>query len=634
MLKAKSSLLTLLFFLTLCSYSQDNLYNASSVPVELKAKANAIVRYETKNVEILSENEIVVSTKRITTVLNKYGDRHVNAVQFYDEHTEIEEIYAFIFDQNGNEIKKVKERDFTDASAVSDISIYEDDRVKYLKYTPLNYPYTVEYSSKVIYRNTAFFPNWYPIDDYYLSIEHSEYQIVNTADVEIKTKKENFDTYPITEMSEGHFKINNASGIKYETYTPEFSSIVPHFRAALKSFNMAGVKGINNDWNDFGKWMFDSLLNGTDNIPQSTINEVKALTAGVTDEIERAKIVYKYMQDKTRYISIQVGIGGWKPMMAAEVDAVGYSDCKGLTNYTKALLEAVDVPSYYTVVYGGESIRNMDSEFSSIEGNHVILCVPNDEDHIFLECTSQTNPFGFIAGFTDDRDVLVVKPEGGEIVHTNVYNADDSLQSTKANVILDGEGGFKADVSIETTGYQYHLHEGIENKTPRDQQLYYKEYWDNINDLSLESLSFENNKDEVIYAENIILSAKNYASKSGNRLILQPNMFNKVTTIPTRYTDRKLDFKIDRAFKDVDEFIINIPKDFKVEAMSEGKSIESEFGNYEFKLETLDENRIKYTRTYTLLKGNYNKDDYKAFRDYRKLVVKNDKTKIVLVKNE
>ena len=56
-----------------------------------------------------------------------------------------------------------------------------------------------------------------------------------------------------------------------------------------------------------------------------------------TDPIEKAKIVYKYMQEKTRYISVQVGIGGFKPMLAKDVDRLGYGDCKALSNYTKAL---------------------------------------------------------------------------------------------------------------------------------------------------------------------------------------------------------------------------------------------------------------------------------------------------------
>ena len=629
----KFKLLLTLSFFSIFSFSQSSdVYNALTVPVELKTKANAVVRFENKTVEILSKEEIKVTKKRITTVFNKYGNRHINAGEGYDDNSEIEHIEAHIYDALGKEIKKVKERDFTDASAVSQISIYEDNRVKYLKYIPVKYPYTVEFTSEVIYRNTAFFPNWQPIDDFYLSVQHSEYKIINTADIELKVKKEHFSNFNIKEVAEHHFIADHIEGVKYEAYSPNIKSMLPIYKVALKSFSMVGVEGVNNNWTDFGKWMYDRLLTGTDEIPEERIAEVKALTVGVEDKIERAKIIYKYMQDKTRYISIQVGIGGWKPMLANDVDKLGYADCKGLTNYTKALLEAVDVRSYYTLVYGGKNIRNIDSEFSATQGNHAILCLPNEDENIFLECTSQTNPFGFTAGFTDDRDVLLVKPEGGEIVHTKVYEADDSIQKTVALVNLDETGSFTADVNITTTGFQYNIHEGVEKDTERDQQLHYKEYWDNINGITINDIAIENDKENIVYKEAIKLSSTNYASKSGERLIFQPNMFNKVTKIPPRYSERKLEFKIDRAFKDVDEFVIEIPESLKIEAMTEGKELNTKFGTYKFKLETLEGNKIKYTRTYILNKGNYLKEDYKAFRDFRKQIVKNDKTKVVLIK--
>ena len=109
-------------------------------------------------------------------------------------------------------------------------------------------------------------------------------------------------------------------------------------------------------------------------------------------------------------------------------------------------------------------------------------------------------------------------------------------------------------------------------------------------------------------------------------------MFNKVTKIPTRYTERKLAFKIDRSYKNIDEFIIQIPEGLKIEAMTESKVLDTKFGTYSFKLENLGDNKLKYTRTYTLLKGNYDKEDYKAFRNFRKQIVKNDKSKVVLTK--
>lgn len=622
------------FFVSFIIFSQtEKDYNSLLVPLELRSSGNAVVRYEKKLVEIIDYDKISVKQKRVVTILNKYGNRHANTSQYYDDNTLIEEMEAKVFDASGEQINRIKERDFIDESAVSDISIYEDNRVKYLKYIPKNYPYTIEYTSEVIYNSTAFFPNWQPIDDYFLSIQHSEYQIVNSAKVPLKVKQDNFENFDVQVISNNHFLAKNIQGIRYEVYAPELRTLTPHLKVALKKFNMEGVDGVNNYWDDFGKWMYDRLLTGTDEIPLKTVNEVKNITAGVDDKIERAKLVYKYMQDKTRYISVQVGIGGWKPMLANDVDKLGYADCKGLTNYTKALLEAVDVPSYYTVVYGGENIRDIDSDFSSIEGNHVILCVPDENENIFLECTSQTNPFGFTAGFTDDRDVLLVKPSGGEISHTKVYSADQSVQKTTAKVNLDTDGGFNANVKIVTTGLQYNIHQGVENMSDKDQKVHYKEYWGNINNLNVESVDIINDKDKIEYKEELKLSAIGYSSKSGNRVILEPNVFNKVSKIPPRYSERKLDFKIDRSYKDIDEFIIQLPTGLTLEAMTKSDEIKTKFGVYNFKLEELEGNKIKYSRTLMLYKGKYQKEEYDAFRDFRKQIVKYDKSKIVLVKS-
>ena len=70
---------------------------------------------------------------------------------------------------------------------------------------------------------------------------------------------------------------------------------------------------------------------------------------------------------------MQEGIGGWKPIAANKVDAVGYGDCKGLVNYTKALLDAVGVKSHYSVVWAGQRKTSVEKNFFSMQGNHVIL---------------------------------------------------------------------------------------------------------------------------------------------------------------------------------------------------------------------------------------------------------------------
>ena len=337
------------------------------------------------------------------------------------------------------------------------------------------------------------------------------------------------------------------------------------------------------------------------------------------------------MQGKTRYISVQVGIGGWKPMYASDVDRLGYGDCKALTNYTKSLLDEVGVASYYTIIYGDSNIRNIDDKFSATQGNHAILCLPNNGDYVWLECTSQTDPFGYIANFTDDRDALIITPNGGEIVHTTVYNDEDNVLNTKAIVELDVSGNIVAEVNLEALGSQFRTHERLLYKTHKNQELHYKEYWDYINNLSIVSKAFKNDKDAIIFTENVSVEALKYASKAGNRLLFQPNIFNRVSDAPPRYKKRELPVEVDRGFVDYDEFVIKLPSSIQVEALQDDISISNKFGEYEFSIKQVNENELLFKRKFLLRKGNFPKEDYKDFRAFWLKVVRYDKSKIALI---
>ena len=180
-----------------------------------------------------------------------------------------------------------------------------------------------------------------------------------------------------------------------------------------------------------------------------------------------AKIIYKFVQEKTRYISVQVDIGGWQPITANKVDEVSYGDCKGLTNYTKALLDVVGVKSHHVILYASNN-RNVDKNFTVLQGNHMILNIPNEGDDIWLECTSQTIPFGFLGDFTDDRDVLVITPEGGIIKRTPAYINDNNLQILKADINLLPNGNIIATLEKKSYGSQYNDRYHIESYTKKE----------------------------------------------------------------------------------------------------------------------------------------------------------------------
>ena len=303
-----------------------------------------------------------------------------------------------------------------------------------------------------------------------------------------------------------------------------------------------------------------------------------------------------------------------------------------MSNYTKALLDVVGVKSNYTRVYASPKYTtDIDKDFVSFLGqtNHVILNIPQAEEDIWLECTSQTSPFNYTANFTDDRDVFVITPEGGKITHTKTYKTLENLLETKAKITINQLGNFNATVNSNSRGTQYGYHEGVQTETLKDQKLHYKDYWDYINNLEVNSINYTNNKDSIVFTENISLTATKYASKAGNRYLLKPNFFNRIESAPKQYVNRESPFQIERGYVNIDEYEIMLPNIFEVEAMMEPVIITNKFGEYTTSV-TQASDKLIYKRKFILNKGSFLKEEYKTFREFWLKIIKHDNSKIVL----
>ena len=620
-------------------FSQENTYASTLIPDELTEDANAVVRNSIIEITIKGIDKMVVYEKEVVTVLNELGNVDARIAKGYNNDTKITKLSAKIYDALGKQIKKYSKRKFSDVSAISGETLYSDERVKYVDYIPVAYPYTVVFESEYKNSSTGFIPRWLPTKEYYVGIEKSQYKLNNPLKIIVRTKKKNFKNYPIQDKSSEfnlHYIFENQRAIKPEALTIASRDLMPYLIVALNNFSLKGVKGYASNWKEFGKWENNNLISGRDILEPATVTKIKDLVKDVDNPIEKAKLIYEFVQNKTRYIGVQVGIGGWKPILANQVDKVGYGDCKGLTNYTKALLAAVGITSYYTLVYAKQKI-NIDKDFATFQGNHAILNIPASElsggNDVWLECTSQTIPFGFLGDFTDDRDVLVITPEGGVIKRTPSYKNETNLQTTKATIRLDEKGTIQATLVRVSKGLKfdnrYHY-----DRYPKEELIkhYKSKVWSYNNNLEVESVKLKNDKEQVVFTEDFSISIEDYATVTDEEILFRVNFFNKNSFIPKRYRNRKLPLLIPRGFKDEDESIIEIPKGYQVEALFEDKSIINKFGMYQISIDKIDEHHIKYKRTLFIKEGLYPKEDYKAYRAFRRKVAKNDNLRIALIK--
>ena len=598
----------LLFLFSLISIAQNNEYSAIKIADTLKENANAVVRLNQIDIAITSQRSMNIKKQRVVTVLNEKGSNAIDAVESYSKNSSVKSIEAVIYDAFGNEIKKIKRKDFKDQSAVDDGILISDNRYLYLDYTPISYPYTVVFNSETETSTTAFIPSWMPISEYYTSVEKNVLNVKYLSNLGFRKKEYQFSNFNIKKTLDNDTQVSyvasNILAQKYEDLSPAFSDLYPKVMMSLEFFNLEGVDGNAKTWKEFGKWWADKILVGTDQISEETKSKMNTLVGTEQDPIKKAKLIYDYLQKKSRYVAIAEGIGGWKPMLASDVDRLGYGDCKALTNYTKALLKSVGVESYYTKLYGDHYKRDIQSDFVSQQGNHIILAIPNGENYTWLECTSQDDPFGYQGVFTDDRNVLVIKPEGGEIVRTKIYEDKENTQIDKGMYSIDENGNFSGSISIISEGSQYSSKQRLESFQPTEKEAHYKKYWGHINNLKLSKIAFTNNKENIRFTEDVQITAMNYASISSNKMIFTLDAFNQNTENIKRIRNRKNPFQIQRGYLDTDEIEINLPAGFSIEFLPSKFELKGKFGEYKTEIIKKENNkrsralrRLRLTKT-------------------------------------
>ncbi|TPN85882.1 DUF3857 domain-containing protein [Aquimarina algicola] len=612
--------------------AQDSNLQTSQINPSLIEEANAIIRSEEIIVDIKSIHSVTIKTKRTITILNKYGNKNADAYESYDPSIKIKKLEAVVYDKNGKEIKKYKKKDFKDRSSYDGVSLMIDDRVKYFEYTPVAYPYTIAFESEVEKNSTAFINSWDPISNYRLGIEKSSYKLLNPSKIKLRIKEINFDGYNVERKkgeSDEVFLISNVQPVIPEVLSPLRLERVPRVKVALNDFSLKGIEGHASDWKTFGKWQYDKLILGRDELPQETIEEIKQLVANSKTKKEKARLIYKYVQNKTRYISVQLGIGGWMPFLASDVDRLGYGDCKALTNYTKALLNSQGITSYYTIVHADKKI-DIDKEFASMQGNHVILNIPDEQEDIWLECTSQNTPFNFIGDFTDDRNVLVIMPEGGEIKRTKKYGSEDNHYHVDATIHLGTDKKLVSDYIKKSKGLEYDWNYKIQYQNPKDQKLYYKKYWDYLNDLKVNSIKYQDDKSDIVFTEKLNISCEGYTKKVGSRLLVVPNVFSRDQSNFPQYEDRQTSLIIARGYVNTDEYIINLPSGYQINSLPEKRELKTKFGLYTYELEKIKDSQIRFKRYLKITDGTYPKEEYENYRKFRSEIKKIDHSKIVL----
>ncbi len=618
-----------LYLLFACTLTAQQKYPASEIPRSLLHHADVVVREYDVRFEVLNKGEAIETEHKVVTILDEKG-AHLEGEQvfYYSKFTQIEDIEAAVYDRAGQLVRRLKKKDIEDLKPLE--YFVSDSRCKRLSLPARAFPYTIEYTVVSHHKGLMFYPVFSPQERERCAVQSARFTLVMPEGLQARYRSVNLPESAQTGPLAWTFK--NLPAREVEPYAPAASQSVPRILTAPTAFSFAGFDGDLTTWASYGAFM--QLLNQTQrDLPESTKAQLREMVADCQDTWCKTQRIYDFLQNNTRYFFVGLGIGGWQPAPAAEVDQYKYGDCKGLSNYTVAMLEAVGVPAFYTIIRAGETQQQEQfPDFPNAWFNHIIVCVPNGRDSIWLECTSQTESCGFLGDFTDNRPGLLITPEGGKLVQTPVYDATINTSVRQTTLSLAADGSALLESNETYTGLAQNIPAVLEGYSDEFRKKYFYSKLA-INNFDINNLVISRKKDRIPQAGlHLSLSIPKLAAVSGKRLFLPVSLLSNKIDIPATDSLRQMPVQADaRGNTEEDHLVIQLPEGYHLESVFEPISVRSAFGQFDMSLEQ-EAGKMTIHRKLVLNNNIQPKEQYKTLMDFFKTITKADKTKLVLVK--
>ncbi len=598
---------------------------------------DAVVENERTEYTIEENNKYTVEYSIKIKILNREAENLFFFGSFFEKSSTNLSMNASIFDSKGNLIRKLKKEEFKEEKYDDNVSIHNDTYKMYAEVHHNVYPYTVHftYTKKSSEKWLSLID--FPHPSHTFSVRESVYIVRCLYDKQVRFIQKNLDYHQpprYTQAANVHtFVYENIPNIKAdEVFLPWHNATVPALIiSANKLYNEDSSYGLST-WAEVSN--FYSRLNSyQQSLPTEAKTKIAELCTGKTAR-EKVEVLYDYLQKNYRYVSVQLGIGGFKSFPASYVWANKFGDCKALTNMMLSFLKQAQIPSFPVLIKSSRKPFHLDEKNATQIFNHVILCVPLEKDTVWLECTTDAFPADYIGASNINRKAVLCKGQGGGLVSTPVFTHKDNIDVQKTHFSLRPEGiVFKTEGSVK----------GIFC----DNLLFYQKNTDEINMQKLIKSLFAypikkcTQKDFSTYeriGKNIKIPykiegvAEKVISQSGKRLFVSLADLRRsdIETVDTS-RQRYFDLELGNGFTQIDTITVELPDNYQFESKDNFEHT-SKYGKYSFKA-AINGRELHFVRSLEWYGGCKNRSELRELADFVQKIVVFERNKLVLKAN-
>jgi hypothetical protein len=584
---------------------------AASAPSYEKDVAGVVVNDES-TMTVGEDGRITTVTTYAVRLLTRAGFERATAAAQYDTDNggKVLDMHAWLVRPDGS-VKKYGKNEIIDRITDSD-NLYDESRVKLIDATR-----DAEVGAVFGYQTTVEERPWFPQTEWWFQgdLPSLDSRLTVTLPAGWKASGTVFNAPKLDPTVSGNsytWEMRNLPRFEDEEASPSVRSLASYVAVKYGPPQASASAALRNfdTWADVSSWYTD--LAEPQAAPDDPIAaKARELTAASKTELEKIQAIGRYVQN-LQYVSIQIGIGGFRPHAASQVFAKQYGDCKDKANLMRAMLRAVRVEAFPVLIYAGDRTRVREEWVSPGQFNHCIVAVKvSDETKaasiikhpslgrlLIFDATDPSTPVGDLPDDEQGSFALLAAGTGGSLIRMPVTTPEENMWKSDVEVGLTADGSITASVKERLMGQSA---VGLRRRfkgLARPDFAKVIERWvsGGATGAKFSKIEPSDAHAEGRFALDVEFTAAAYAQLMQNRLLVfKPAVVARGASVSLSGATRKYPVILEsEAFSETVRF--KLPEGFDVDEMPDAVKIVSDFGTYNANYEVKD-GHLVFTRT-------------------------------------
>lgn len=579
------------------------------------ADTSAVLLLDEQVTTISDNGEMKTVYRRAYKILRPKGRELGHVIVFFDTDTHLTYLKAWSIPPDGKEFE-VKEKDAIETS-FSGGSLYVDNRIKILQIPASEPGNIIGYEYEQRRRQPSLLQDLWGFQEE-VPVRHARYVLQLPKSWEFKSTWMHYSGVEPRSVGDNDWawELENIPAVETEPAMPPWRAVAGYLSLTFFGAKEGQREKSHGSWTDVGRWyaqLSGGRRQGTPEIKQ----KVAELTAGKNTLIEKLEALTAFAQRDIRYVSIQIGIGGYQPHAASDIFTNRYGDCKDKATLLSAMAHELGLESDYVLVNSSRG-RVLADFPSMLNFNHVILAIhlPADtpvttlyaakvfEPHgllLFFDPTDEITPLGYLPSPLQASKGLLVNERGGELIELPLLPPAVNRLLRNAKLTLTPNGKLSGEVQeirwgAPGTNLRAQL---LATQGPERRKVLEGFLSQFLSGITLLNVDVENLQD---YGSNLVVrysfTAESYAKTAGDLLLLRPRVLGtKSDDILETDKPRKYPVEFDEATLQSDIYTIVLPSSYKVDELPPPTDVDMGFAKYRSEIK-VEGNVLNYSRTY------------------------------------